>query len=141
MKKTLIFIALSFMVIFLSACSNSTSTNNSVNSVSNNQNYVLKPNQPVATTSVPQAITSVDPSLLNLTEIAKHNSVSDCWLAISGQVYNLTPYTSAGLHPGGDKILNGCGKDATLMYQSIGKHNSPTAKSTLGKYLLGNLQK
>lgn len=40
---------------------------------------------------------------LNLTEIAKHNSVNDCWLLINNKVYNVTNYL--GQHPGGASTI------------------------------------
>lgn len=32
-------------------------------------------------------------------ELAKHNKIDDCWLAIRGKVYNVTKYMD--FHPGG----------------------------------------
>jgi cytochrome b involved in lipid metabolism len=77
---------------------------------------------------------------LTMTELAKHNSATDCWQLINGQVYNLTPYIASGTHPGGDKIPNGCGQDATAMFEAIGKHNG-RALAMLPDYLLGPIQK
>lgn len=42
-------------------------------------------------------------------ELRKHASRTDAWLAIAGQVYNVTPYVE--YHPGGiNMILAGAGK-------------------------------
>lgn len=87
----------------------------------------------VTTTPAPKKVA------LNLTEITKHNTANNCWQAIDGQVYDLSPYVQSGVHPGGDKILNGCGKDASLMFKMIGKHNNG-ARDLLPPYLLGALQ-
>ena len=102
------------MVIGLTACSNS--------SVSNNQTV------PISKTN------------LTLTEITKHNSATDCWMAIDGQVYDLSQYIKDGLHPAGDRIVNGCGQDASNMFHQISKHNSGRAIAILPTYLLGALQ-
>lgn len=37
--------------------------------------------------------------LLTVQEIAKHNTSSDCWLVINGQVWDLTDFLEQ--HPGG----------------------------------------
>ena len=122
MKKIYLFLALSFMIIGLTACSKSNVSNNQT-STANNQ-----------TASTSKAI-------LTLTEIVKHNSATDCWMAIDGQVYDLSQYIKDGLHPGGDKVVNGCGKDASDMFHQISKHNNGRAMATLPTYLLGALQK
>lgn len=66
-------------------------------------------------------------------EISNHTTKEDCWLIIENKVYDVTEYIPN--HPGGDKILNGCGKDATQMFS---KH-SPSAREKLPDYLIGNL--
>lgn len=73
-------------------------------------------------------------------EIARHNSASDCWTIISGQVYNLTPYLA--YHPGGVSIvLPACGADGTTAFRTrggTGTHSS-YANSLLSQYLVGSL--
>ena len=45
-------------------------------------------------------------------QIATHNTVSDCWVSIEGNVYNLTSFIP--IHPGGAAVIVGlCGTDAT----------------------------
>ena len=77
---------------------------------------------------------------LNMTEIIKHNSRSDCWLLISGRVYNITSYIVA--HPGGASIIvSTCGTDATQAYNTkngAGPH-SGNAHSLLAAYYIGDL--
>jgi cytochrome b involved in lipid metabolism len=77
---------------------------------------------------------------INLSELSKHNKSNDCWVAIRGNVYDVTSYLDE--HPGGaDLILNYCGEDATSAYNNKGgegRHSSK-ADSILNTYLLGNL--
>ncbi|CAD7937985.1 unnamed protein product [Amoebophrya sp. A25] len=54
----------------------------------------------------------------SLEEVAKHNKESDAWVAIQGDVLNVTDFLSE--HPGGKLvILNLAGKDATEEFLSI----------------------
>ena len=47
-----------------------------------------------------------------MTEVAKHNSKTDCWVVVDGQVLDVTSFL--GDHPGGElAILTFAGKDAT----------------------------
>ena len=76
----------------------------------------------------------------SLDEVTKHATQNDCWMAIEGSIYNVTDYITS--HPGGEAILQGCGKDATEMFNSRpndGTSHSGRAQTTLGKYLLGPL--
>lgn len=42
-------------------------------------------------------------------ELAKHNTPTDCWMAVRGKVYNVTRYLE--YHPGGqDQLLRGAGR-------------------------------
>lgn len=86
--------------------------------------------------SIPGAMVSLSPA-----EIAKHSSPSDCWIIISGKVYDVTAHLQN--HPAGaGSITPYCGQDATTAYNTKGGRGAPHssfADSTLGPILLGNL--
>ena len=42
-------------------------------------------------------------SLVDMSEVAKHNHATDCWVVIHGIVYNLTDFHRT--HPGGSQII------------------------------------
>lgn len=51
-------------------------------------------------------------------ELARHSTAEDCWIAIKGKVYDFTSFLSE--HPGGPKsVLDHAGKDATKIYEEI----------------------
>lgn len=67
-------------------------------------------------------------------EIAQHNGASDCWMSISGKVYNVTSFIPN--HPGGNSIISLCGKDATLMFNAI---HDQSAFAVLPSLFVGDL--
>ena len=61
-------------------------------------------------------------------EVAKHNTEGDCWVIISGKVYDVTKFLPD--HPGGKKaIMLFAGKDATEEFDMLHPPN------VLKKYL------
>jgi cytochrome b involved in lipid metabolism len=64
-----------------------------------------------------------------------HNTVSDCWSVVSGNVYNLTSYVST--HKGGAGVIEAiCGKDGTKAF--TGQHNGEAKPQTdLSSLLVG----
>ena len=70
-----------------------------------------------------------------LSDLAAHAAADNCWLAIDGGVYNVTSFIQGNLHPGGEAIVRGCGKDASQMF---GRH-SDRARSMLPEYKVGIL--
>lgn len=74
-------------------------------------------------------------------EIASHSTAEDCWLLIGGKVYDVTDFVAA--HPGGQAILEGCGTDATLLYETrpmgSGTPHSEKARQRLEEYYIGDL--
>jgi len=83
-----------------------------------------------------QATPQVQSTQVNLTtsEVANHSSLSDCWMIVSGKVYNVTSYIPS--HPGGSgTIAPYCGKDATSAFSG----HSQNANNILGSYYIGDL--
>lgn len=71
-------------------------------------------------------------------DITAHNNQSDCWMSIEGKVYNVTDFISR--HPGGSRILQGCGKDASDLFSGAGGHiHSQIARALLADYQIGEL--
>jgi hypothetical protein len=114
--------------------------------------FLFAAQSPAAAGAVSGINTSVTGSLINnslpggaislsLAEIAKHNSPSDCWIIISGKVYDVTAHLAN--HPGGAGLITPyCGQDATTTYDTKGGRgspHSPSADSMLGPIYLGNV--
>ncbi|GAB5033102.1 nitrate reductase [Nannochloropsis oceanica] len=85
--------------------------------------------------SVPSIAQRKDLSVITREELARHNSKTDCWIAVKGQVYDVTPYLQE--HPGGvAAIVMNAGKDATEDFEAI---HSKRAWAMLDEYLVGTL--
>ncbi|KAG5045796.1 hypothetical protein JHK82_015181 [Glycine max] len=77
-----------------------------------------------------------DRKLHTFEEVAKHNQTKDCWLIISGKVYDVTPFMED--HPGGDEVLlSATGKDATNDFEDVG--HSDSARDMMEKYYIGEI--
>lgn len=99
--------------------------------------------KPTTTQTTPQEtpVANTTDKSITLAELANHTTKDDCWLAVEGKVYNVTNFIDQ--HPGGDRILKGCGKDATQLFNSIegGRGHSDFAKSTAKDFYIGVLAK
>lgn len=76
-------------------------------------------------------------------EIAMHATPTDCWFAVEDKVYNVTKYIESNKHPGGSIILQGCGKDATELFNTKagkGEMHSDEARNFLEDYYIGELE-
>lgn len=77
---------------------------------------------------------------LTLEYVAKHSGASDCWMIVSGNVYDVTGYLNA--HPGGrQSILQFCGKDGTSAFLTKGGQGSHSqyADQLLSSFFVGKL--
>ena len=74
---------------------------------------------------------------ITMADVAKHNSASDCWSAVSGNVYDLTAWISQ--HPGGSgSIVGMCGVDGTAGFD--GQHAGQARPAQeLASFLVGPL--
>ncbi|KAL3536669.1 hypothetical protein ACH5RR_000035 [Cinchona calisaya] len=69
-------------------------------------------------------------------DVAMHDKKGDCWLIISGKVYDVSSFLDD--HPGGDEVLlTATGKDATADFEDVG--HSDEAKDLLNKYYIGEV--
>ena len=83
--------------------------------------------------STPVEEETEQPAMIAMDELALHNSADSCWLAIESKVYDVTDFVTR--HPGGEAILNGCGKDATQMFEQ----HPQSAKDSLPQFYIGDL--
>ena len=87
---------------------------------------------------------TVTAQLISMTEIEKHVTKEDCWFVVEGKVYDVTKYIASGMHKGGDAILQGCGKDATKMFNTrpmgSGTPHSDKARGYMENFQIGLLQ-
>jgi cytochrome b involved in lipid metabolism len=77
---------------------------------------------------------------VSLEELQRHNSLTDCWMAIEGGVYDFTGYIPA--HPTApDVMTDWCGKEATEAFNTkgYGSPHSPAARAMLPGFLVGKL--
>lgn len=85
---------------------------------------------------------SPETMMYTLEEVAQHSTKDDCWMAIHNKVYNVTDFISR--HPGGDAILQGCGKDATELFETkpMGSRtpHSERARENLENFYIGELK-
>jgi cytochrome b involved in lipid metabolism len=91
------------------------------------------------TNITPQAVNTY--KTLTISEVAQHNSQSDCYIIIAGKVYDVTNYIDS--HPGGPVIVEYCGRDATEAYNTKngrGRPHSDLANQLLKDYYIGNLK-
>lgn len=144
LKKTLFsLLVLSFMLT-LSACTKKDEAPVNIdNQISpetidavNNQKADLTPEEEKALEE--QADKDDAKNWISSSEVAKHNSATDCWIIVNDRVYDVAKFIAS--HPGGPAILAGCGKDATEMFfkRQDGTAHSEKAQGLLDKYYIGD---
>ena len=77
-----------------------------------------------------------------LADLTTHNIATNCWVAISGSVYDLTAFLS--VHSGGpSRITPVCGLDGTTTFTgkhgSVGSSSNTSHTSSLASYVIGTL--
>ena len=74
-------------------------------------------------------------NVLTWNEIARHNSINDCWLVVDGDVYDVTTWVSR--HPGGGVIATLAGEDASAM---INSNHLIDIKPKLQRFKIGQVE-
>jgi len=105
----------------------------------NSQNVVeVKAVSPAAASTSSKAVETSGIKTYTMSDVAVHNRKEDCWLVINGAVLDVTGFIS--MHPGGDKILKGCGVDATGYFNKVSGHMKGVAQSLLNKLKIGEIK-
>jgi cytochrome b involved in lipid metabolism len=91
----------------------------------------------INTMPAPVEQVSINTNSYTLAQVAEHSTQDNCWIAIEGKVYNVTSFISG--HPGGNKILQGCGKDATDLFNKIKGHAKSSVQALKEKFVIGTL--
>jgi hypothetical protein len=76
-----------------------------------------------------------------LGEVARHKTVDDCWMAINGEVYDLSSYLPE--HPSEPEIIvPWCGREASEAYRTKMKNRTHSARADrqLAEYRIATLQ-
>lgn len=89
-----------------------------------------------------QAQPSQSTQVFTISDVSIHNTASNCWLIVNGNVYDVSKFLSQ--HPGGEaEIIPYCGKEATKAFdtqgRSGGRGHSTTAGQMLQDYKIGTL--
>lgn len=95
--------------------------------------------KPATTTTPTPATEPVKPKgVYSMADVQAHATVSDCWSAINGSVYDLTSWVSR--HPGGENPIKGlCGTDGSAKFNR--KHASGAKpQSMLALLKIGTLE-
>lgn len=74
-------------------------------------------------------------------ELARHGSAGDCWLAVEGGVYDVSPYVSS--HPAPERVLaDWCGKEATQAFltKGAGRPHEEESRALLETFRIGSLR-
>lgn len=114
-------------------------------SIMNKLIYLYTSSQQSASTiqNTKKVVTIAPGTTYTLEQIASHNSSSDCWFAVEGKVYDVTQYIADNQHPGGEEILEGCGKEATSLFNNRPEDRKPhsqDARNMLSSFYIGDLQ-
>ena len=90
------------------------------------------------TAIIPESNSSTT-KIYTLNDVMLHNKSNDCWMIVDNKVIDATSFITSGGHPN-NKILNGCGKDATEMFKNVKKHGGNKAQNILINSQIGIIQ-
>jgi len=89
---------------------------------------------------VPLPAVAVRERQVSPVELARHATPEDCWMAIRGSVYDVSPYLPE--HPSRPElVLPWCGREASQAYatKNKGRAHSERADELLAQYRIGSL--
>lgn len=123
MKNILVILS----ILVLSACSSSTSQNESTDIETTNS-------KPIETQDTENQINETE---LTMTLVESHNSKDSCYTVVDEKVYDITTYIP--LHPGGERdIMKICGRDGSSLFnREHGGQQEP--EEMLASFYIGDL--
>lgn len=124
-------IVIGWIVVMASSSGKNPTVDTTVNTIT------VQPNEESMPAEVPATSETSVEKTYTIADVSTHNSASNCWTVVSGNVYDLTSWISR--HPGGEKaILSICGKDGTVAF--TGQHSGQEKpEKQLATFLLGPL--
>lgn len=96
--------------------------------------------RPATAPQAPPSVAGAGDRTVSAPELARHATPADCWMAIEGQVYDLSAYLPQ--HPSEPaQIEPWCGRDATEGWttKGMGRAHSARAAAMLPRYRIGRL--
>lgn len=94
-----------------------------------------------SSSSTTEVTVDITAAKYTLAEVAMHSEAGDCWMVIDNKVYDVSEYQT---HPGGEAILEGCGQDATELFETrpmgSGTPHSAGARNVMADYYIGDLE-
>jgi len=110
--------------------------------------YLLGPDESAPPAATPPPLEELAPDgpqepaapRFTLAEVARHDRLDDCWMAIEGSVYDLTDYIPR--HPTRPEIMAPwCGTEATVGMRTKGNDSDHSARAwrMLERYRIGEL--
>jgi cytochrome b involved in lipid metabolism len=136
---SLIVVALIGIVLFLVGCTNNKDIPKTESTYSANESENTKTKSVDNQVDNNNADTITDQgTAFTIEEVSQHASKSNCWMIINGNVYNVTEYILSGQHK--PVIIDGCGIDATSLFDEVKKHTGTKAQNLLKKYYIGVLK-
>lgn len=82
-----------------------------------------------------------EPASYSLAEVAQHDTLEDCWMAIEGGVYDISEYVPR--HPAPASVLEPwCGREATEGMRTKGDSSDHSARAwrMAERFRIGNLR-
>jgi len=141
MKKEIIFSVIGIVLVVVATVFYARQYKANIENLDFPQNTAFQNETGSNLVSQPMGKNTETPTLsLTLSEVSKHNTVSDCWMIVSGKVYSVASYATA--HPGGARAITSfCGKDGTVAFDTKGGNgsHSQNAVNILSNYYVGDL--
>lgn len=89
------------------------------------------------------SVSLADSGTIGLDELKRHATARSCWIAIDGQVYDITDYLAEHAQEHQFSLDSFCGTDATAGWNNknnTGKSHSRKASIQLKRYKIGTLK-